>query len=121
MQHHLLADHVQGFDGEVPVQHRDHHAAVLGGQGAVHQDFIAVIDPDAFHGVPGDAEEVGGGDIADQHLVEVDPPVVEAVLGRGGESGRHPDQDRVNQYRIVNGQRHGGGLMPAMVEHLFDS
>jgi hypothetical protein len=59
---------------------------MLGLQGAVHHQDIAVGQPDPLHGVAGEADVVGRGGVLDQQLVQIEV-AVQVIVGGRGESG----------------------------------
>ena len=65
---------------------------VLRLQRAVHDQEVAVVEPRALHGVPGQAHEVRRGGVLDQQFMEVEV-AVQVVVGGRGESGRRQRQD----------------------------
>jgi hypothetical protein len=68
----------------------DYDAAVGHRGGTINDQQVAVVNGGALHRIAGNADEEGGGRVADQVLVEVDP-AFQVVVGRRGEAGGDAD------------------------------
>ena len=89
--------HHQAADEQLVLHDDHHHRAVARGEGAVHNDLVAVRNARAGHGSAGDAHDEGAGAVPDQVLVQVDP-AVKIVLGWGREpAGSHVGRRRCHK------------------------
>src|SRR6478752_5790635 len=124
LQHDAGGRDSQPLDGQFSVQDGYDYGPVLGFQGPVDDQFIPVADAGAFHRVSGDPHDVRAGDVLDQMLVQVNPPI-KVVLGRRGVPGR--DGDRRDQHRQQRHARiyHAGTDNNAhntpLFEYMFDT
>lgn len=83
----LAAAQADAFDGEFAVEVGDDDVFIFGLGGAIHDQEVAGVDAGVDHGIAGDADEIGGGGLGDEVLVEVEL-AFEVILGRRGKAGR---------------------------------
>lgn len=81
-----LVVQVQHLAGQLAVDGGDHYIAVLGLQGAVDDQQVAVEDTEAGHGIPLGAGEEGGRRVFHQVVVDIQRRF-HKVVRRAGEAG----------------------------------
>src|SRR5690606_34828106 len=77
---------VKAADQQFTIEYGYHHPPFSHAQRAIHYQDIIVEYPRVAHGIALHAEKKGGGLVADQLLIEVDPPF-HIIISRGAKAG----------------------------------
>jgi len=83
LEEDLPSPFAKALHREVPVDHGDHDLAVGRSQRLVDDQDITGMDPGIAHRVPLHTDQEGRGGVADQLLIEIDPPLQMIIGGRG--------------------------------------